>query len=516
MLGQGVGEPLERYLQQLVEQEVIEPLPGNPLSSQGEYRFRHALTRDAAYGLVPEGHLPTAHRLAGAWLEQRGEPDMLVLATHHQLGQQLERVASCYTRAAEQFFERHDLPGVLRCVEGALACGVRGELLTRLRALQAVTLVWMDQLPRAVEIGGSVVDALKAGSPLWCRLMGWCLVTGYLLGENQEWAAKASESLLSTSPEPEALTAYTEALSLLGGLACWAGLRPQAEVVLARIVEVSPAGIDPFALLHSKEQSLCFFEAAPWRAYIVAEQATRELSVLGMERNAQLGQSHTGFALAALGELPRAVELLRKTLADTRRTEQLLSLSHVRHYLSHVLLNSSEPAHQQEGHALVREWSACDESDDFRRGTARTLLARSLLLKGELREAETHARQACEFLSTYLTHGIYARTVLGSILLGQGRATEARQVAELGVRDLERMRSQGVFAVAMYLALAEACFAQGDTGAGEDALREGLRCVRARASDIPEPAARERFLRQVPENARTLALARQRWGEATV
>ena len=41
-----------------------------------------------------------------------------------------------------------------------------------------------------------------------------------------------------------------------------------------------------------------------------------------------------------------------------------------------------------------------------------------------------------------------------------------------------------------------------------------LRCVRLRASDIPDMEARERFLRQVPENARTLELARQRWGEA--
>jgi hypothetical protein len=52
-----------------------------------------------------------------------------------------------------------------------------------------------------------------------------------------------------------------------------------------------------------------------------------------------------------------------------------------------------------------------------------------------------------------------------------------------------------------------------DAGAGEAALREVLRCVHERASDIPDPALRERFLLQVPENARTLELARQRWGD---
>jgi hypothetical protein len=62
--------------------------------------------------------------------------------------------------------------------------------------------------------------------------------------------------------------------------------------------------------------------------------------------------------------------------------------------------------------------------------------------------------------------------------------------------------------------LAEACLALGDEDAGEQALRQALRCLRLRAEDIPVAAARERFLHQVPENARALALARQRWGEA--
>jgi hypothetical protein len=60
--------------------------------------------------------------------------------------------------------------------------------------------------------------------------------------------------------------------------------------------------------------------------------------------------------------------------------------------------------------------------------------------------------------------------------------------------------------------LAEACFALNDAAAGDAALRECLRYLRARADDISEPMARERFLRQVPENHRALQLARQRWG----
>jgi uncharacterized membrane protein len=64
--------------------------------------------------------------------------------------------------------------------------------------------------------------------------------------------------------------------------------------------------------------------------------------------------------------------------------------------------------------------------------------------------------------------------------------------------------------------LADACFAEGDTEEGEKALRQALRCVRSRAAEITDEAVRERYLRQVPENARVLELARQRWGETLV
>jgi hypothetical protein len=65
-------------------------------------------------------------------------------------------------------------------------------------------------------------------------------------------------------------------------------------------------------------------------------------------------------------------------------------------------------------------------------------------------------------------------------------------------------------AVGMRLALVEACFAQREQVPGDAALRQALKCVHLRASDIPDAAARERFLRQVPENARVRELARQR------
>jgi eukaryotic-like serine/threonine-protein kinase len=154
-----------------------------------------------------------------------------------------------------------------------------------------------------------------------------------------------------------------------------------------------------------------------------------------------------------------------------------------------------------------------ENARSMRWGLGNAILARVAMARGELREAEAHARSACEHLVLFMANQPLARSTLSNILRAQGRAAEAREIAELGARELEQMGNAGLYAVPLRLALAEACFAEGDASAGEAALREALQCVRDRANDIPEPAVRERFLTHVPENARTLALARERWDE---
>jgi hypothetical protein len=513
---QGEEERMEPLLRQLAEEEVIEPQPDSRFPGSSEYRFRHALVRDAAYSLVPDSERPVGHRLAATWLERMDEPDPLELAMHYQSALQLERAAGLYTRAAERIFEQHDLQGTMRCVEAALACGASGEALVRLRALQAAVAYWMDQFPRVLELGAPVLNELKAGGPLWCRMMsGLALVSAH--DSHLEQALQLRELLLRTTPEPEAIAAYFEALAFLGISVTWSGARPTAEALLGRLAEVGQDVLAHDAMARgwmsfAKSYILYFLEAKPWQAFSLLEQGSRDFREMGSERNALMLHAISGGPLTALGDFPGAVERLRETLAVGRRMEQHLTVANAQHYLCLALASSPEREHREEARALVLEWMEAVDSHSFRRGMAHTFLAQVMEAPGALHEAESHARKACELLAPFPSQRTLARTVLSTVLLAQERATEARQVAALGVRELEELGIEGVFAVAMFLALAEACFKEGDAGEGETALRRALACVRARASDIPDPAIRERFLRQVPENARTLELARQRWG----
>jgi eukaryotic-like serine/threonine-protein kinase len=520
-VGELLGHPaeqarLEQHLRLLVEQEVIEPLPDSRFPTETQYRFRHELVRDAAYGLVSESHRPLGHQLAGAWLERMGEPDALVLATHFQLGRQPERAVHFYTRAAERLIERNDLQGTLRCVESALSFGVEGPALAKLRALQAVVAFWMAELPKALELGIPALAGLKAGSPLWCRLIGSLIVGGYYSMRSDQ-VSDLDGLLVHTSPEPEAVESYVEAIAFVGTALLWSMDRKKTEALLARLTQVG-ADVMPHSPMTRgfasmlEASALYYFEACPWRGFKVAEQGLRDFTEVGSERNANILRILCGMHLATMGELSEATELLREALATSRRTEQHLLVDSVLFYLNMMKGHSPAQVERQEAHAWALEWVGRESAYLFIPGMTCALLARMTAASGALSEAESLARKACEMLEPFQVYMAFARTVLSDLLRARGRAAEAREEAELGVQELERMRSEGVYAVGMYLALAEACFAQGEAGAGDEALRKALRCVRARAHDIPEAEARERFLRQVPENARTLELARERWG----
>jgi hypothetical protein len=75
-----------------------------------------------------------------------------------------------------------------------------------------------------------------------------------------------------------------------------------------------------------------------------------------------------------------------------------------------------------------------------------------------------------------------------------------------------RLGQQPQRAIPFYLQAAEQLFARNDNlrtaRCVETALRKALQCLHRRAREIPDVEARERFLRQVPENARTLELTR--------
>jgi len=68
LLGTEQGEA-RRWLDYLVDRELLNQIPSSRLEHQREYHFRQGLMRDAAYSLLPEEDCRVAHGLAGKFLQ---------------------------------------------------------------------------------------------------------------------------------------------------------------------------------------------------------------------------------------------------------------------------------------------------------------------------------------------------------------------------------------------------------------------------------------------------------------
>jgi serine/threonine protein kinase/tetratricopeptide (TPR) repeat protein len=511
LLGEEFSRPkLEGWLHHLVELELVEPQPPSRFPDHTEYRFRHALVRDAAYGLVPDGDKPLRHALTGRWLEQAGESDPQVLAEHFRLGQQPERAIHFYTLAAEHHFEHQDMQGLERCMAAALALAPRGEQEARLQALQATAAFWMDDFATMFRLGRTVLPHLRPGSIQWCRLMG-----GLCMGSGQsekESLLALFRMLMEAEPEPEARSAYYLALCFMGSMTTYIGAMRESQACVERLERTGQDVIAQDGIVRGWLYTLfCFRDLhltnSPWKALGWIQRAEKSFREVGEQHNKAVTHIWAARALLALGDTKGAVERVRQGLVLASREGRRFTITHTRERLATMLAASPDPAHQQEARSLAQGMVDEQSPNRVHLGSTLLVLARVAVNEGNLDEALSRTRRAREVLEPFVPYALPARWYLGALLLAQGRAEEARQEVEPALSQLAAAGGEGLARVGLLQVLAEACFALGDTATGERALRDALVCVRSRAEEIPEEAIRERFLTRVPENARVLELA---------
>ncbi|MEJ7731934.1 MAG: protein kinase [Polyangiaceae bacterium] len=117
LLGPGRGVvATDEWLDELVAGELVGAESGAPFSDE-QYAFRHDLVRDAAYAMLTPADRALGHRLAGEWLEQRGERDPVVLAQHFEHGGEGARAASRWLEAGVEAFEAGDLQAAVARVQ---------------------------------------------------------------------------------------------------------------------------------------------------------------------------------------------------------------------------------------------------------------------------------------------------------------------------------------------------------------------------------------------------------------
>ncbi len=505
---------VSEWLAKLVEQEVLAARPESRFTGERELAFRHALLREGAYVALTDDDRRLGHRLAGEWLEQRGEADPMVLAGHAERGGDSARAAHHYLRAAEQAIPVFDLQAVMARAGLGLACAPPEELRIALLGVRCQAAIY--SLPLVGVVMADAAELLRSappGSIPWAQAVLPYLTGTAVAGRMDDFRA-VIEALRTSVPAPEALpltlTAYLGAINTVDNL----GQVAEGTALTERFAELlgPPEQRTVTArLLWNITIALrtAYADEDPWAGLQHSARMQEALELLGSEgifwsMNLYGGMNHWFLGAHAsaermLSKVPEADDAMGA--GSSLRRLCLCWIQADRGALDEARTLALQLSEHGRAHR-----NPLDES----RG--RWMLAEVLRRSGDLEGAEREVGVALEMAMPLERPGVLG--TLAWLHLAQGRAEEALAAAEDAIARGAAMGGYGVFRGAFVrLAHAEAQHAAG----AHDAARRTIAGARARllaiADRIPDPAYRRSFLEDVPENARTLELARAWLGE---
>jgi tetratricopeptide (TPR) repeat protein len=511
LIGEHDRATLSACLEVLVAHEVISPRETGLRAAGDEYVFRHALLRDAAYAMLTEGDRGLGHLLAGEYLERADARDAIALVEHFERGGDRSRAARFCQAAAEQALEGNDLGSAIARVARGVALGASGGVLGRLRLVEAQTRFWRGEHAEAETAAGEAVSNTEPGSAVWFEAVAELMSALGQRGKYPDvgrWATAVGAAVAA----PEAARAQLACLIRAVGYLLPGGRYETADAILAR-VEAATVGftqLEPLeaAKLHAVRALRALHSGDQPAAIDLYQAAVEAAAAAGDARTLSNMHAHLAFTWADLGQLDQAEGLLRQSLAEAQGLElnylivfALINLAPVLSYTGRLdearrcALQALELGRRQGD----RRWE----------GAAQLYLSTISFLAGDLAEAESSARLAGEILAAPLQPSAMAAEARA--LLAQGRAAEALALARTANDLLATMGAVEEYESLVRLVLPEALAATGDAAAAREALRAARDRLLARAGQIHNPAFRESFLTRLPDNARTVQLARE-WG----
>lgn len=498
------------WLEQLAQREIIAPRRDGRFPRRQEYKFRHALVRDAAHELLTEEDRRLGHRLAGLWLEHEGESDPSVLAEHFLQGDEPALACSCLQRAAAQALEGNDLRAVIERAEQAIELGAHGEPLGLLRSMQSVACYWQGDYARAQELGMRGVEALAPGGTEWYRVLGTTIVASARRGDYdsvERWFQVALEQAPQTTGGDAIVCLCRGCFQLI-----FAGRLARADEILASIMrmvalEGGLARLDPLTL--AQVEHVHGVRAAHGgdvgRFLVHLEAAVAAFERAGDRRNVSLERPTVGWCFAEIGMFERAEQILVEALAlaDELGAQQTITYAQVNVGYVLGLRGKTDEAVAM----LERAAATCVAVGNVRlEGWARAHISGIELRRGRPERAEAEAATAIARLELSPGLRAWATAERARALVALGRAPEAVAVAREAMAKLVELGSMLQGESSPPLALAEALAAAGDREAAVAAARDARARLMDRAARLPRREWMPSFLAR-SENARILELA---------
>ncbi|HEV8319989.1 MAG TPA: protein kinase [Myxococcota bacterium] len=513
LLGDPPDGDVSELLGHLAERELIARRGAGRFQGEEECSFRHDPVREAAYAMLTDEDRALGHRLAGEWLASKGEHDALMVAEHLERGGAPERAVPWFHRAVEQALGANDFAAAVARAGRALAAGAAGETAGKLWLLQAEAHRWRGELAEATRCAGEATARLPPGSALWFRaLEEGVAAEGRLGGYGRvRELAEAAVGQATAVREAGAAVAAIVCLCSVGRQLFHAGSYQVADAVIAAVEGLAGdmATLEPgvAAQVHGLRAARARHVgdlAGDLRGYQAVLDAFERA---GDGRNSCNTRVSVGFAHVELGDHARAEAELRRALGDADRMGLLSVATRARQNLGLVLAARGALEEAMALETRTIEESRAHGNARFE-GWTRIYLAAMALQAGDAARAEQEARSAAAQLAVTPPARAGALAVLARALVARGHADEAVAASGEAMATLDALGGIEEFEALVRVAQAEALAAAGRRDEAKCALAAARNRLHDRAALIGDVELRARFLAGVPENARTLALAR--------
>jgi eukaryotic-like serine/threonine-protein kinase len=487
-----------------------------------EYVFAHALVREAAYAMLTDEDRQLGHRLAGAWLEQAGARDAMVLADHFRRGGEPARAVPWYERAAAQALAANDLGAAIERAEAGVQGAAAGDsastelgsaVIGRLRLVQAESHVWRGELAQAEARALEAAGALPWGGADWFRARGQAIIAAAKRGSLGvvEEQVRHIEAVTS-SEDADVRSARIICLSWAASYLIFGGRYAVADPLIATIGKLADADavLDPQALALLQQVRAVRASSAGdlGRCLTGLEAALQAFEQAGDVRNACTVRTNLGYVYCELGDFQRAEAALRQALLASERMGLHEVSAGVLHNLGRVLGFGKEVGEAERLERAAVE-AFCRQGERRLEGAARIYLADILTTAGDLEGAAREAGAAVETLAVAPSLQVAALAALARARLAAGDVGDGLAAARHAHEALERLGEIEEGESAVRWTYAEALRAAGDEEAANAALLVARQRLLAHAERIADLGWRQRFLNEVPINAKILSLPRR-------
>ncbi len=492
-----------KLLEALADQEILVRAHASRYVKTREYRFRHALLRDAAYAMLTPRDREDAHRTAGEWLEGVGEKEARLLAEHFMAGNARLQALPWVVRAARSAIDNGDLKSTFELADRGIALGATGLDRGLLLLARAHAGAWSG----ATDLGDlqETLDLLPHGSAPW-----WLAVALLTLAESAAGRPERAETYvglaLAAPASSDHAGPFGQALLILVGALVLLG-RGELSGTLIERARAAPddARADPIFDAFVTAARCALASVAPiggrWQleyALRAGWECAQKMRATGALCGEAMVLNYCAVGATHLGRYQEAQDACERALSLARHAGSGLTVDWAQVFLAKAQVRLGKPEQALSTLALLYD----SPNKNLLQILAATA-AEARLQQGRFDEAIAEAEIAVAGVSPRLRR--MAGCIRARAQLAVGQPALALAAIEAAFRE---QTSTGLDSeIELFTAHAEALEALGDLEGARAAVRKARDFVLHTAASIADEGLRRGFVEGIEACARATELA---------